>query len=217
MGSDFSASVQVVSRLIEARCRAFQSGLHLCRCARRGRPAPARHVSPQAAASASSRPAIPLDGRGRRNSARAFRAARAKVPKRRIPISWCAHRAVRPAAASVLSALSNRSEYSGAKRGACSIGSASAREAIIDCAESLLEKGCCEPIYTFHSIPLTRKGPTHLSSTPTAPSSGAITKANHERCPHCEAASASNGNSSAKSCIIILLYRLRALRNDHKP
>ena len=44
--------------------------------------------------------------------------------------------------ASVLSALSNRREYSGAKaRRVLDWNPRPAREAIIDCAESLLEKG----------------------------------------------------------------------------
>jgi len=144
----------------------------------------------------------------------------AKVPKRRIPDFVVRGIALfdRPLA-SVLSALSNRSEYSGAKaRRVLDWKPRPAREAIIDCAESLLEKGLCEAAFTrFHSIPLTRKGPTHLSSTPTAPSSRRYHEANLRTMSTAEAASASNGIVLPKSCIITLLYRLRALRNDHKP
>src|SRR5208282_4248114 len=61
-------------------------------------------------------------------------------------------------------------------------------------------RGCCEAEFTrFHSIPLTRKGPTHPTPTPTAPSSRRYHESKSTNdVPTAEAASASNGNSSAK-------------------
>jgi len=104
-------------------------------------------VSPQAAGErfiAASE--IPLDGRGRRNSARAFRAARGQGAEARIPISWCA--ASRCSTGRWLVLKRYRTGASIVREGAARarLEAASAREAIIDCApeEPAGRKGLCE-------------------------------------------------------------------------
>ncbi len=145
MGSDFSASVQVVSRLMQGQMPGIPNlgftyvdvrdvaDLHL-----------RAMVSPQAAGERFIAASEFLWMGEVAEILRAhFGPRAAKVPKRRIPDFVVRGIALfdRPLA-SVLSALSNRREYSGAKaRRVLDWKPRPAREAIIDCAESLLEKG----------------------------------------------------------------------------